>query len=101
LLLFVLSIIIALIRQLDSRSLRRIFLDYSRTQKGDKCFCPYIGRYILLADVTFFESKPGISTSFSPVVSEDDYDYLFYHETLINRDKSTSENVTGKDPLRF
>jgi len=30
-----------------------------------------------MADIIFFESKPGIFTS-APVASEDDYDYLFY-----------------------
>ena len=37
----------------------------------------------------------------SPSVLEDDYDYLFYRETLLNSGVSTSENVTGKDTLRF
>ena len=49
----------------------------------------------------FFKSKPEISISASSVVSEDDYDYLFYQETLINNGGSTSENETGKDPLRL
>ena len=31
--------------------------------------------------------------------SEDDYDYLFYQEILLNSGESTSENVTVKDPL--
>jgi len=96
----ILSTIITLIRQLDSRSFRGIFLSYSRIQKSYEYFCPSISRYILSADVTFFETKPEISTS-SPVASEDAYDYLFYQDTLINSGKSTSENVTGKDPLWF
>ena len=59
--------------KLDFRSLKGIFLGYSRTQKGYKCFCPFIGRYILFADVTFFESKPEIFTSSAP---EDDLSIL-------------------------
>ena len=84
--------------KLDSRSPRGIFLSYSRTQKGYKHFCPYTGN-VLLSGVTFLESKLKIFTSYSPLVSEDNYNYLFYHETLINSDRSTSENVTGKNPL--
>jgi len=34
-------------------------------------------------------------------MSDDDYDYMFYVETLLNSGGSTSINVTGKDPLRF
>jgi len=55
----------------------------------------------LSADVTFFESKLEISTSLSSFAPEDDYDYSFYQETLLNSGGSTSVNVTGKDPLRF
>jgi len=85
--------------KLDFKSLSEIFLGYSRTQKDFKCFCPSIGRYILSVDVTF-ESTPEISTS-SAVESDDDYNYLIYKETLINSGKSTSENVSGKDPPQF
>jgi len=81
--------------KLDSSFLKEIFLGHSRTQKGYKYFCPSIGRDILSADVTFFESKLGINIS--PSTSEDDYDYLFYRETSLDSDESTSENVTNKD----
>jgi len=54
----------------------------------------------LFTDVTFFESKLEISKS-PPFASEDDYDYLFYRKILLNSGGSTSENVTGKDPLLF
>jgi len=46
-----------------------------------------------------FEYKPGVSTS--PSASEDDYDYLFYREILLNSGESTSETMTGKNPPRF
>ena len=82
-----------------SRSLKGIFLGYSRTQKGYKCFCPSKDR--LSANVTFFEFKPRVSISLSSSASEDDYDYLLCRETLLNNDESTSENITGKDTLWF
>ena len=34
-----------------------VFVGYSRTQKGYRCFRPLTRRYIVFADVTFFESK--------------------------------------------
>ncbi|XP_052211198.1 uncharacterized protein LOC127814021 [Diospyros lotus] len=33
------------------------FLDYSRFQKGYRCYSPQLTRYFVLADVTFFESS--------------------------------------------
>jgi len=37
----------------------------------------------------------------SPSASNDDYDYLFYRETLLNSGECTFKNVTGKDTLWF
>ena len=34
-----------------------LFVGYSRTQKGYRCFHPPIYRYIVSTDVTFLESK--------------------------------------------
>jgi len=53
----------------------------------------------LICRCILFRVKPKIYTSF--FASEDDYDYLFYRETLLNSDESTSINMTGKDTLRF
>nr|KYP63464.1 Retrovirus-related Pol polyprotein from transposon TNT 1-94 [Cajanus cajan] len=47
-----------------AKSLKCIFLGYSRLQKGYHCFCPQLQRYIVSADVSFFESS-------SPFFSED------------------------------
>ena len=33
--------------------------------------------------------------------SENDYDYLFYREILLNSGELISENMTGKNSLRF
>ena len=72
-------------------SLKEIFLCHSKIQKCYKYFCTSIGRYILSADVIFFESKLEIFTSPSFFVSNDDYDYMFYWETLLNNGDSTFE----------
>ena len=86
--------------KLDPRSFQGIFLGYSRTQKCYKCFCPSLNRYMFSADVTFFESKYGISTT-SSIVSTEEYDYLLVQETFIPSGVSATDNTTGKDPLRF
>ncbi|GAB2276752.1 hypothetical protein Dimus_039204 [Dionaea muscipula] len=44
--------------KLDPRSRRCIFLGYSRTQKGYRCYSPTLRREFVCADVTFYESVP-------------------------------------------
>ncbi|GAB2278358.1 hypothetical protein Dimus_039284 [Dionaea muscipula] len=46
--------------KLDPKSLKCIFLGYSRTQKGYRCYSPELGRFCISADVAFDEA-----TSFS------------------------------------
>ena len=40
--------------KLSTRSIKYIFLGYSRLQKGYRCYSPHTRRYFLSADVTFF-----------------------------------------------
>uniref|UniRef100_A0A2N9F358 Uncharacterized protein n=1 Tax=Fagus sylvatica TaxID=28930 RepID=A0A2N9F358_FAGSY len=49
--------------KLSPRSRKCIFLGYSRTQKGYRCYSPESHRYFVSTDVTFFEST---SLFFSP-----------------------------------
>ncbi|PON63956.1 hypothetical protein PanWU01x14_127230 [Parasponia andersonii] len=44
--------------KLDPKSLKCIFLGYSSTQKGYKCFSREKQRYFVSMDVTFFENCP-------------------------------------------
>ncbi|KAI6684286.1 hypothetical protein NL676_030199 [Syzygium grande] len=44
--------------KLAPRSIRCIFLGYSPTQKGYKCYCPSTRRYFISMDVIFHESQP-------------------------------------------
>ncbi|PON66918.1 hypothetical protein PanWU01x14_107040, partial [Parasponia andersonii] len=44
--------------KLDPNSLNCIFLGYSSTQKGYKCFSSEKQRYFVYVDVTFFENCP-------------------------------------------
>ena len=41
---------------LHGKSLKCIFLSYSCLQKGYRCFSPDLKRYLVSADVTFFET---------------------------------------------
>ena len=44
--------------KLDPKSLKCIFLGYSRVQKGYRCYCPSLCRYLVSVDVTFLENVP-------------------------------------------
>ena len=42
------------VSKLDPKSLKCIFLGYSRVQKGYRCYCPPLRQYFVSIDVTFF-----------------------------------------------
>ena len=42
----------------DPKSLKCIFVGYSRVQKRYKCYCPTLRRYFVSTDVAFFETTP-------------------------------------------
>ena len=46
------------VSKLDHKSLKCIFLGYSRVQKGYRCCCPSLRRYLVSTDVKFFENVP-------------------------------------------
>ena len=55
--------------KLSPRSIKCIFVGYSRTQKGYRCFHPPTRWYFVSADVTFFESMHYSDASPTPVES--------------------------------
>lgn len=59
--------------KLDPKSLKCVFLGYSRLQKGYKCFSPTLNRYIVSRDVTFHENIPffPMTNCSNPRVSDD------------------------------
>ena len=63
--------------KLFPRSIKCIFMEYSRIQRGYRCFHPPIRRYFVLADDTFFksmcysdESQPPVESILLPSVVE-------------------------------
>src|SRR3954466_10553246 len=49
--------------KLSARSLKCVFLGYHRSQKGYRCYSHTLQRYLVSADVTFFESVPYFESS--------------------------------------
>ena len=67
--------------KLDPKSLKCIFLGYSRVQKGYMCYCPSVRRYLIFADVTFLENASFSQDSIHTSQGDDD-DLLVY--TLVS-----------------
>ncbi|XP_042988400.1 uncharacterized protein LOC122316031 isoform X3 [Carya illinoinensis] len=51
--------------KLDPRATKCLFVGYSQTQKGYRCYSPALRRYFTIADVIFFESTPYFSETSS------------------------------------
>ena len=60
-----------------TKSLKCIFLGYSRVQKGYMCYCPTLRRYFVSTNVTFFETTP-FSLSSLVTSKKEDNDLLVY-----------------------
>ena len=46
------------VSKLNPKSLKCIFLGYSRVQKDYRCYCPSLRRYLVSIDITFLENVP-------------------------------------------
>ncbi|KAJ9558569.1 hypothetical protein OSB04_013183, partial [Centaurea solstitialis] len=79
------------ITMLDPKSLKCVFLGYSRLQKGYRCFSPTLNRYIVSRDVTFHENVPFFPVSTSCTLRDGD-DLLVYVIPL-------PESPTPSDPI--
>ncbi|KAM7472959.1 hypothetical protein LguiA_011142 [Lonicera macranthoides] len=65
------------VTKLDPKSLKCIFLGYSRLQKGYQCYYPSFTKYLVSSDVTFLENTPYSLPSTSDNQEEDD-NWLIY-----------------------
>lgn len=52
--------------KLSARSVKCVFLGYSRSQKGYLCYSPDLDRFFISPDVTFFESAAFFTPAQSP-----------------------------------
>ena len=64
------------------KSLKCIFLGYSRVQKGYRCYCPTLRSYFGSADVAFFEITL-FSLSSTITSQRENDDLLVYYVSLL------------------
>ncbi|KAM7528232.1 hypothetical protein LguiB_031642 [Lonicera macranthoides] len=83
------------VTKLDPKCLKCVFLGYSRIQKGYRCYCPSLNKYLVSADVTFMEETPYFPPSTSESKGEDD-DLLVYTVTLL---ELIAEPVPVRPPI--
>ena len=59
------------------KSLKCIFVRYSRVKKGYRCYCPTLQRYFVSVDVAFFETTP-FSLMYTIMSQGEEEDLLVY-----------------------
>ncbi|XP_057999066.1 uncharacterized protein LOC131177907 [Hevea brasiliensis] len=90
------------VSKLDPKSLKCVFLIYSRLQKGYRRFSLTLNHYIVSANVTFFESTPLFPQTFMYENQGEDDDLLVYTTSDSNPPSSSSEDLvitTNYDPI--
>ena len=65
------------VSKLNLKSLKCIFVSYSQVQKGYRCYCPNLQKYLVSVDVTFLENTPFSQDPFHTSQREND-DFLVY-----------------------
>lgn len=82
------------VSKLDPKALKCMFMGYSHTQKGYRCYSPLLRKYFVTANVSFFESTPYHNVPID--VSELDKD--LYVTTIRSTIPNVSPVSTEKPP---
>ena len=86
------------VSKLDLKSLKCIFVGYSRVEKGYKCYCPTLRRYFVSTNVTFFETTP-FSLS-SPITSKGEGDDLLVYTISLPVPLAPSDPTLAPIPVK-
>ena len=78
--------------KLGPRSFRCVFLGYSSTQKGYRCYCLILKKYFVSHDVTFFAHLSFFSRN--PLQGGSSMEYNFWENNL-SRDNLSEDNSSG------
>ncbi|KAJ9561432.1 hypothetical protein OSB04_006592 [Centaurea solstitialis] len=84
------------ITKLDPKSLKCVFLGYSRLQKGYRCFSPTLNRYIVSRDITFHENVPFFPVSTS--CTQRDGDDLLVYVIPLPESPTPSDPIPSQEP---
>ncbi|KAK2998527.1 hypothetical protein RJ639_023483 [Escallonia herrerae] len=87
--------------KLDPKALKCVFLGYSRLQKGHRCYCPDLHRYLVSTDVVFSEHSPFFSSKSDSSSKGEDDDWLMYKifpsvptEPAISEDRTLADGLS-------
>jgi hypothetical protein len=80
--------------KLDSRAVKCVFIGYSSSQKGYKCFDPITKRRYISMDVIFFEKQPYFDSkrdNFHKDLTKNEEEFFFPSQVQYILDSNTTE----------
>nr|GFA01111.1 serine/threonine-protein phosphatase 6 regulatory subunit 3-like [Tanacetum cinerariifolium] len=88
------------ITKLDPKSLKCVFLGYSRIQKRYRCYSSQLHRYLVSSDVTFYEDLPYFPITTYRHQEENDDLLVYVSPTPVETTKQSAE-LDGKCTCRY